>query len=552
VLNQRRSLIGCSALLAVALLVCVVALLFTAVISNGNKPATAQAAKNRIVYGLTLMPSGFDPHVNSSSEMGIPLRSVYDTLLYRDPQTKAFVAGLAEKWSMSADGLTYTFNLKQGVKFHDGTPFDANAVAANLDRITAADTKSQKAKFLLGPFDHYTVVDPQTIQIVLKTPYAPFLDGLCQVYTGIASPTALKQYDLAQYQYHQIGTGPFIQVDYVPGDHMTLRRNPDYKWGPAFYNAPTANSVDEIEFRFFVDPPTRAPALESNAVQIVGELAPTDALVFSGNTDVRLLPQAIPGEPLQFLFNTTKEPTDNVEVRKALITATNRAAIVDSIFQQFSPVAYGPLSAVTPFYDEKVKTFYNYDAAAAISALSTAGYMDSDGDKFLDKGGTKLSLTIVSPPWGFSPQVAQKLQSLWRDLGIDLVIKQVPNFIGLLDAAKSGEYNLIAYDDFGLDASVLNVIYASTAPTKWTNYADGNIDSWLTRATEALEDETRKNMYIALQNGIMEQALTLPIRDYVNLNGVRTNIGGLSFDAYGWFPLLANLTINDSATTPTS
>ena len=104
--------------------------------------------RNHIIYGLTLQPSSFDPQIGSSSELGIPLRSVYDTLVYRDPQTLEFVPGLATSWTISPDGLTYTFALRQGVTFHDGTPFNAQAVAANLDRITNPMTASQKAVFL--------------------------------------------------------------------------------------------------------------------------------------------------------------------------------------------------------------------------------------------------------------------------------------------------------------------------------------------------------------------------------------------------------------------
>src|SRR5689334_13055968 len=156
-------LLGCSsiALIAVAM--------------TWNRRVIAPVAVKRIVYGLAVMPDGFDPHINSSYEMGVVLRSVYDTLVYRDPQTKDFVPGLAEKWTVSDDGLTYTFTLRKGVRFHDDTPFNAQAVAANLDRITNPATRSQRAITLLGPYDHYTVVDPQTIQIVLKSPYAPLL-----------------------------------------------------------------------------------------------------------------------------------------------------------------------------------------------------------------------------------------------------------------------------------------------------------------------------------------------------------------------------------------
>jgi peptide/nickel transport system substrate-binding protein len=543
--KRKRRLFTLLTLAIVGVFVCGVVTLLASLMFGGRR-VTAEEPRNRIVYGLTLMPSGFDPHINASSEMGIVLRSVYDTLIYRDPQSKEFIPGLAERWELSADGLTYTFHLKAGVKFHDGTPFDAQAVGANLNRITNPDTKSQKAVFLLGPYDHYNVVDLQTIQIVLKSPYAPLMDALAQPYLGIASPKALKEYDNTRYQFYQVGTGPFYMVDYVPGDHLTLRRNPDYVWGPKFYNQPGPRSVDEVVFRFFKDAPTRAPALETGEADVMGELTPTDALVFSGNSNIRLYPQPIPGEPLQFLINTKRAPTDNLDVRKALLLATNRTAVVDAVFQQFSPVAYGPLSAVTPYYDPKVKSTYAYDSAMALSLFGKAGYADTDGDKMLDKDKKKLSLVMIVPPWGFIPQVAQKIQSQWRDLGIDVELKQVANLPALAAAAQTGEYNLIAYYDFGVDPSLLNTMYRTDAPNNWMHISSGNMDNWLQRGMESSDFDTRVNMYNAAQNFIMDQALILPIRDYVNLNGANARLENLSYDAYGWYPLLANVMIKDA------
>src|SRR5664279_3245280 len=247
-------------------------LLLLAMSCSSRAQSQAQfVARHRIVYGLTLQPSTFDPQVGASSELGIPLRSVYDTLVYRDPKTLAFVPGLATSWTVSPDGLTYTFVLRQGVKFHDGTLFNAQAVAANLDRITNPATASQKAIFLLGSYTGYEIVDDYTIRLKLSEPYSPLLDSLSQVYLGIASPTALSQYSTERYQFHQVGTGPFEMVEYVPGDHLTIRRNPDYTWGPSFYEPATPDSVDEVEFRFYdQDPSARALALESGDVQVVG------------------------------------------------------------------------------------------------------------------------------------------------------------------------------------------------------------------------------------------------------------------------------------------
>jgi peptide/nickel transport system substrate-binding protein len=230
-------------------------LLLLALLSLFSASCSTPRAGGRLVYGLTLSPSGIDPHVNASSELGIPLTSVYDTLIYQDPETGEFVPGLAERWEISDDELVYTFYLRQDATFHDGTRFDAEAVLFNLERITSPDLASQKARFMLGPYERTEVVDEYVVRIYLSAPFAPLLDALSQVYLGMASPTAVEKWG-DEYQLHQVGTGPFMFIEYIPGDHLLLQRNPDYEWGPSLYEHRRAQ-IDEVEFRFFTDPATR-------------------------------------------------------------------------------------------------------------------------------------------------------------------------------------------------------------------------------------------------------------------------------------------------------
>lgn len=507
----------------------------------GNSQSGSGA--NRIVYGLTLQPSGFDPHINRSSEMGIPLRQVYDTLVYRHPETEEIVPGLATDWQVSEDGRVYTFNLRQGVTFHDGTPFNAQAVAVNLDRITDPQTASQLAVFLLGPYAGYEVVDDDTIRLQLEEPFSPLLDSLAQVYLGIASPTALNEYSDNRYQFHQVGTGPFTFEEFIPGDHILIRRNPDYTWGPDFYSTPGEISVQEVEFRFFTDPPTRILALESDEAQIMGELLPTDARVLAGSGGVRLLPQNIPGQPLQFLMNTQRFPTDSRGVRQALIFGANRNAIIDAVFQQFSPVAWGPLSASTLFYDRSVQGTYAHDITQARGLLEAAGYEDSNNDGFLDIGGVDIQIDVIVPPWGLLPEVAELLQDQWRTIGVRTVLNPVPTFGALLDAVEEGEYNLVAFNSFGVDPYFLNDFYTTGAANNWMGYSNEVLDSVLEDALHQSDPNLRRSLYVRAQQIIMEDALVLPIRDYVNLNASSASIQTLQFDPYGWFPLLNNVTI---------
>jgi peptide/nickel transport system substrate-binding protein len=513
--------------------------------TNSQSEATSSVQSTRVVYGLTLEPSGIDPHVNASSELGIPLRQVYDTLVYRDPTTKDFVAGLATSWIISDDGLTYTFSLRENVNFQDGTPFNAQAVAANLDRITNPDTASQKALFMLGPYAGYDIVDDFTIRLKLSEPFSPLLDSLSQVYLGIASPTALSQYSLDRYQFHQVGTGPFSFVEYVPGDRIVLKRNPDYWGGPSFYQATTDTSISEIDFHFFTDAPTRSIAVTSGDAQIMGEIPPLNAKDLIGNSAVQLLQVAVPGQPLQFLMNTKRFPTDKREVRQALLFGTNRSAIVDAVFQRFSPIAWGPLSASTLYYSRSVNGLYAQDIGQAQSLLEGVGYKDTNADGILDIGGLNLEITIIVPPWGSIPEVAQLLQDQWLNIGVKVILEPVPTLTALREKVQSGEYNLVAFYSFGLDPAFLNDYYLTGGNTNWTGFSSTALDNTLQDAVRQTDPNVRRDLYAQAQKMIMDEALVLPIRDYVNLNAAQSSIKGLSFDPYGWFPILSNVSFSN-------
>ncbi len=497
---------------------------------------------SKLVYGLTLTPSGIDPHVNASSELGIPLTSVYDTLVWQDLNGE-FVPGLAESWEISDDGLIYTFHLRKDVKFHDGTPFNAQAVKFNLDRIADPQTKSQKAVFMLGPYDHTEVVDDYTVEIHLKEPFAPLLDSLSQVYLGMASPAAIERWG-PDYQMHQVGTGPFKFKEYVPKDHLTLVRNPDYNWAPSVFNHQGPAYLEEIEFRFFVEPATRTLALESGEAQVMGEIPPQDAQRLSDNPDFQLIPVALPGTSLQLFLNTQRPPTDDLRVRQALIYAADREAIVETIFKNFSPVAYGPLSAVTMGYDQKVAKLYSHNPDRARSLLQEAGWVDADGDGIREKDGQPLRLDAYLMSWGFMPEVAQLLQAQFKAVGVEMV-NQVVAYPAALEAAREGKHHLIPFTLSSSDPDILRTFFHSNGGFNWAKVRDPRLDELLEEGARTLDLEKRKELYAEAQQIIMSQALIIPIRDYVNLNAASAQVKGLRYDLRGWFPWLHDVYLND-------
>ena len=505
--------------------------------------STAPRTESKLNYGLTLSPSGLDPHLNASAELGIPLSSVYDTLVFRDPDTGEVVPGLAESWKISPDSLTYTFQLREDVQFHDGTPFNAHAVKVNIDYVVNPQNHSQKAASMLGPLEEVVVLSDYRVAFQLREPYAPLLDSLSQVYLGMASPAALEQWGPAEYQFHQVGTGPYRFVEYIPNDHILLERNPDYAWGPTIYHSRKA-AIQQIEFRFFENDATRSLALESGQIDIIGEVPFREAERLAQDPRFSLYPISIPGQPMQFYFNTMASPTDDPLVREALILAVDRERIVETIFGEPSPAASGPLSGA--LFDPLLPNqLTGYDPVRAGELLDQAGWVDLNGDGIREKDGNKLALVLVTPTWGSNPQAAQLIDVSWEILGADVEVLSAPAFGPLKEQQSKGEYNAIGLNFFGTDADLLRPSYSSSGFFNWSGIQDPDLDQLLSQAASEVHNSSqRASLYRSAIEQIERSFVVLPVRDYVDLVVARSDLNGLRFSLQGWFPFLIDLTFS--------
>jgi peptide/nickel transport system substrate-binding protein len=520
-------------------------LILLAVVSTLLVSCGEQSTGGSIVYGLTLTPSGIDPHIDASSELGIPLTSVYDPLVWLSPDGE-FVPGLATSWEVSEDGLTYTFQLRDDVTFHDGTPFNAEAVRLSLDRIAAPETQSRKAGGMLGPYDRTEVVNDYVVRVHFTEPYAPFLASLSTVYLAMVSPEAVTKWG-EEYQFHQVGTGPFIFEEYVPKDRLTLVRNPDYNWAPSFFDHQGPARLEKATFRFYTDPATRALALESGEADVMGEIPPQDAVRLDNSSEYTLMPVPVPGQPLQFFANTQRSPLDDARVRQALVYAINRPAIVETVFEQYSPPAYGPLNRSTFGYDPSVESMYAYDPGQAATLLEEAGWRDSDSDGIRDRGGRQLKLETILMGWGYIPEVAQMLQDQLGQVGVDIESRQM-TFSNAIGEVAEGNYDLVPFLFSNSDPDILRTTFHSSnirGGFNWSKFADAQLDAWLEEGKEEMNDAARREIYANIQQYIMEKALILPIRDYVNLNAAQANVQNLRYSKEGWFPLLYEVTVEE-------
>lgn len=507
-------------------------------LETGGAPCAIDARCLR--YGLSADIAILDPHYADLPEAGMIFRQLYDTLVVRGADSHGFTAGLATGWDISPDGQSYTFQLRQDVTFHDGTRFDAAAVAQNIQRIYSPEMPPGKARALLGPLSQYEIIDEFTIRLILSAPYAGFLDGLAQPFLGIASPKALEAYSDLRYQFHQSGTGPFVLEEYLPGERILLRRSGNYRLSPASADAPGADAIERVEFVILPAESRDTLSLLNDSFDVIDDIAPVDAQNLSANSRVRILPTAIPGLSIQFLFNTNRAHVGNPIVRRALLLATNRVAISDRIFYNFAPVAWAPLSESTGYSHTGFVNHFSYDLSQAQSLLAEAGYADSDGDGILERSGAPLELRIVVPPWRELPRVAAFLREQWRVIGVDLSIEPVPGNSRLEALIRSGEYDLLPVEIFGIDPSLLGEIVYDDALYRASRAPQAQLTDMLVRADQEADPQARRNLFYEIQSLMMNEVLVLPVQEAVRLTATRAGVRNLVFDAYGFNPLLFN------------
>ncbi len=529
---------------AMAVSVCIMSATSSCV--SDRDPVPCERESSCVKYVLTADIPILDPHIAELPEAGMIFRQLYDTLVYRDAQTKDFLPGLANSWSKSSNGLVYTFHLRDDIRFHDGTPFSAASVAANLDRILDPTTVSRRARSLLGPVSHYEVVNAQTIRLIFHSPFAPLLDSLAQPFLGMASEHALASYDSLRYQFHQSGTGPFALEKYLPGDRIVLRRFDGYETNSGIYFPTSGGEVLRVEFYVVEGQSATSQRVLSQSFDILDEVEPETAVNLAGNSRVQVLPVEIPGQTVQLLFNTQREHVNDIDVRRALIVATNRVAIANNVFGNYSPVAWAPLAVSTGYSHTGFVNELAFDLGLAQEVLAQRGYQDLDADGILERDGLPLKLSVAAPPWGQLPEVIEFIREQWRQIGVHLEVSSVPGFGRLFEIIQAGEHDLVAVESYGLDPAILGNVFSSQAIFASTRAEDTTLSDLLLRAAEEQDPTARRSQYYDIQAHIMTNALILPIRESVRLRLVQSHVRNLRYDAYGFYPLLYNLRLNEN------
>ena len=370
--------------------------------------ADAQAPKT-LVIAIGADQTGMDPQTVQNNESGFVMSTLFDGLVNYKPGSSEVEPGLAQSWTISPDGKVYTFKLRQGVKFHDGTPMNARTVAEDLDRAINPDNPCYVLNRKVDTYDDFTfgsvkggdvvkmtVVDDSTLRFTLPKPNAPFLSSLAMVWQGIMSPAATKQYNCDASQ-HPVGTGPFKFVEAVRNDHITVEANRDY-WGEK-------PKVDRIIFRIIPESATRVLALERNEVQIVADVVPADQDRIQKNSDLKLYVE--PGLTiLGVSMSNNLGPFKDKRVRQAMNYAVDKDAINKGLYGGATTASQG-MPPVLWGYNKNVKP-YPYDVNKAKALLKEAGFPN----------GFPTEMMVYANPRGYNPIGApssgRRSRATWR------------------------------------------------------------------------------------------------------------------------------------------
>jgi peptide/nickel transport system substrate-binding protein len=506
-------------------------------------PTEAPAASSGVLtIGIAIEPETLDPGDAVYVQEQFILMNLFDSLLSVAPDGSLHPA-LATAWEPNADYSEFTFTLRKDVTFHDGTPFKADAVKASFDHIVSDAVLESGGKSLLQDHKYVetVVVDDYTTTIKFGASYPMFLHDAGRQWLSISSPTALAKYG-KDYGRNPVGTGPFKFIQWDAQSQIVIERNPDYNWGPEFAAHTGPAHLDQVVFRILPEAATRLTAFETGEILIASEPPALDAVAMADSGKASIQTFAQPGVPAILMINTKKVPTDDINVRKAMILAVNQDELAKTAFQSLGLPAYSVISPTTWGYDEKAASIYRYNLEEAQSLLEKSGWVDSNGDGIREKNGKKLTIDWPDNP-AWSEAFNELLSGYLANAGFDVQYRSMDDG-AQYEELLAGKYTLVYMYWTRPDPSPLRSMFHSEniGGGAWTNFKSDELDAALADGSTQIDENIRKQDYITAQNIIMENAIVLPMFTVNTSYLTAPAVQGFTFDLEG-YPWIYDISI---------
>ncbi|TLS38670.1 ABC transporter substrate-binding protein [Pseudalkalibacillus caeni] len=503
----------------------VFALLLSACGSNetGGDNGNGAQKKETFIFARGGDAVSLDPSEVTDSESENVSQSILETLVtFAEGETKVEPL-LAKEWKESEDGLTYTFKLREGVKFHDGTDFNAEAVVYNFERWMEPQDKERFYMYgaVFGGFKgdeghaikSVEAVDDYTVKFTLNNVQPTFLKGLALTPFSISSPAAIEKYG-EDYGSNPVGTGPFTFKEWRRNDRVVLNKNKDY-WLDGY------PKVDQVIFRTIPENSARLNALLSGEVDMVDGLDPVNIPQVEKNPDLQILRR--PSLNLGYLgFNVTREPFDNKLVRQALNHAVDKEKMIDAFFGGQADPAKNPIPPSVEGYNDDIEA-YPYDLEKAKALLEEAGY----GDGFEME---LWAMPVARPYMPNANKVAEYLQSSFAEIGVKAKIVSY-EWATYLDKVKQGEADSFLLGWTGTNGDADDFIYTlwhedNIGSMNSTFYANEELNGILEEARSISDQEKRSELYKRAQEIMHEDPPIIPLVHSTPVLAARSDIKG--------------------------
>jgi len=465
----------------------------------GAAPALAQTPPGVLVVGQIAEPKSLDPHTVTAVNDFRILMNMYDGLVEYAPGTLEVAPALAESWEISEDGTEYTFSLREGVTFHDGSALDAEAVVFNFERTLNEDhpyydTGPFPLAFFFSAVETVEAVDPLTVKFTLNEPYAPFLSNLAYPTGLIVSPAAVREHG-ADFGRNPSGTGAFTFAEWRSNEAVVVEANPDHWDG--------APSLQAVVFRPITDANTRVAEMLAGGIDVMVEVPPNALSEFEGE-GYTVHEQA--GPHLWFLILNAKEgPFADVRVRQAANYAVNKTAIVENVLEGTAEVAAGPTPPAFAWAHNEDLEPYPYDPDRARELIAEAGAEGAELTFYVTEGGSGM---LDPVPMGTA------IQADLKAVGFDVTIETYEwnTFLGEVNPGLEGKADMAEMAWMTNDPDTLPFLALRTAA--WPEeggfnsgyYSNPEVDALLEEARVATDQDERARLYKEMQEIVHEDA----------------------------------------------
>lgn len=474
--------------------------------SGGSSSEGGGSSQDTLIYGRGADATRLDPATVTDGESLKVTQQIFENLIKFKSGTTDLAPALATKWEKKNGGKTYLFHLRKGVKFQDGTDFNADAVVFNFKRWQNGSDKDNFAYYpsMFGGYGDKSVIkdvkaiDDNTVEFDLRNSFAPFLKNLAMTPFAIASPTAVKK-EGKDFAKKPVGTGPFKFEKWDKNSKIVLKKNEDY-WDKG------KPKLNQVIFQVIPDNSSRLNALKNGEIDLMDGVNPSDVKGIKSNDQLKIVNR--PPLNLGYLgFNVEKKPFDNKKVRQALNHAVNKQALVDAFYAGNGKPAKNPEPQTIEGFNDQVKP-YKYDLDEAKKELADAGYPD----------GFNMELWTMDNPRPYLPQptkIAEAIQSTFGKIGVKVKIKTV-EWSTYLEKLEKGEGPAFLVGWTGDNGDIDNFLYTllskdAIGSNNYSRYTNPKVDKMLKQAQSEADNNKRMDLYKKAQVLIHEDAPWIPL-----------------------------------------